>query len=78
MPLSETVLFTVDRPDGTTMRRKVGPVSEADMELARPVYEELLEMCDGDVDLLAVRLMVWLHERDVYERVCERKGLLPL
>lgn len=75
---SEPILMTVDRPDGVTIRRKVGPVSDVDLAIARPYFDALLALVDGDVVLLAVLVIEWAHEQDVYERVCERKGLLPL
>ena len=75
---SEPFLITIDRPDGVTIRHKVGPVADADIELARPYAEQLLAACDNDPIVMCVLLVEWLHEQTVYERVCERKGLLPL
>lgn len=75
---SEPFLVTVDRPDGVSIMRKVPACSDADLEVARPYGEQLLELCGGDPGLLCVLLIEHEHEQRVYERVCERKGLLPL
>lgn len=70
-------MVTVDYPDGNriVVRVEEPPVNPRGKQIADEFLDSLTE---HEREVLVLILAEDIHEQAVYERVCERKGLLPL